>query len=415
MKYKEGFSREFVVDTIRCESADAVLDPFAGIGTTPLVAAGLGLDAMGIEIMPVGIAAASAISTISSNVSSETVQSKTEEMLKYIESGDAVQEEYAFPHVRISENAFSDKTEQDLSRARAFITSQKCKRHRELLDFACMSVLEGISFTRKDGQYLRWDKRSGRSLRSSVDKGYIPTLAEALRIRVKQMLEDSDTLRSLYGACRPKLVNGSSLNVLRDIRSSTYDLVVTSPPYLNRYDYTRTYALELAWLGLGSDGITGLRQRLLSATVENKCKASWLKTVYSNSSDALIKVLNMRAEQSALQEVLATLRQCEEDLSNKSIIRMIDQYFLEMAIIVTELGRIVKKGGVVYMVNDNVQYHGEEVPVDFILSDFAEQSGFFCTDVWMLERGKGNSSQQMAKFGRREMRKCVYRWEKNND
>ena len=28
------------------------------------------------------------------------------------------------------------------------------------------------------------------------------------------------------------------------------------------------------------------------------------------------------------------------------------------------------------MVNDNVQYHGEEVPVDLILSDFAEQSGF---------------------------------------
>ena len=28
------------------------------------------------------------------------------------------------------------------------------------------------------------------------------------------------------------------------------------------------------------------------------------------------------------------------------------------------------------MVNDNVQYHGEEIPVDLILSDFAEQSGF---------------------------------------
>ena len=31
------------------------------------------------------------------------------------------------------------------------------------------------------------------------------------------------------------------------------------------------------------------------------------------------------------------------------------------------------------MVNDNVQYHGEEVPVDLILSDYAEQSGFTCT------------------------------------
>jgi DNA modification methylase len=28
-----------------------------------------------------------------------------------------------------------------------------------------------------------------------------------------------------------------------------YDAIITSPPYCNRYDYTRTYALELALLG----------------------------------------------------------------------------------------------------------------------------------------------------------------------
>ena len=66
------------------------------------------------------------------------------------------------------------------------------------------------------------------------------------------------------------------------------------------------------------------------------------------------------------------------------------------------------------MINDNVQYHGEEVPVDLILSDFAEQSGFRCAAIWMLKQGKGNSSQQMGKFGRREIRKCVYWWVKTN-
>ena len=62
------------------------------------------------------------------------------------------------------------------------------------------------------------------------------------------------------------------------------------------------------------------------------------------------------------------------------------------------------------MVNDNVRYHGEEAPVDLILSDFAEQSGFRCATIWTLQRGKGNSSQQMGRFGRREIRKCVYHW-----
>ena len=83
-----------------------------------------------------------------------------------------------------------------------------------------------------------------------------------------------------------------------------------------------------------------------------------------------------------------------------------------MSLIVAELGRLVRPGGKVVMVNDNVQYHGEEVPVDLILSDYAEQSGFTCNKIWTLERGKGNSSQQMGRFGRCELRKCVYFWER---
>ena len=64
------------------------------------------------------------------------------------------------------------------------------------------------------------------------------------------------------------------------------------------------------------------------------------------------------------------------------------------------------------MVADNVRYHGEEAPVDLILSDFAEQAGFRCEAIWTLNRGKGNSSQQMGRFGRQELRKCIYHWVK---
>ena len=117
-------------------------------------------------------------------------------------------------------------------------------------------------------------------------------------------------------------------------------------------------------------------------------------------------------QQAALQEVLAVLRACAAELSNRNVIALLENYFTEMAVIVRELGRVVRAGGRVFMVNDNVRYHGEEVPVDLILSDFAEQCGFRCAAIWMLQRGKGNSSQQMGRFGRREIRKCVYEWVK---
>ena len=36
----------------------------------------------------------------------------------------------------------------------------------------------------------------------------------------------------------------------------------------------------------------------------------------------------------------------------------------------------------------------------------------FKISTWTLGRGKGNSSQQMGNYGRSELRKCVYVWEK---
>lgn len=81
-----------------------------------------------------------------------------------------------------------------------------------------------------------------------------------------------------------------------------------------------------------------------------------------------------------------------------------------MAVIIAELARVTRPGGAVIMANDNVQYHGEEAPVDLILSAIAEACGFACEEIGALPRGKGNASQQMGRFGRHELRKCVYRW-----
>jgi hypothetical protein len=99
-------------------------------------------------------------------------------------------------------------------------------------------------------------------------------------------------------------------------------------------------------------------------------------------------------------------------LSNPNVPGLVANYFLEMAQVVFELARVLKPGGHLVMVNDNVRYHGEEVPVDLILSDFAESAGLTVEKIWVLPRGKGNSSQQMGRWGRQELRKCVYLWKK---
>ena len=314
--------------------------------------------------------------------------------------------------MRITESAFPVATERDIGKAREFIAGMDDRATKTLINLGCMSVLEAVSYTRKDGQYLRWDTRSGRRLRTGMDKGLIPSFSGALDSRLSEMANDFNAVKQIFGGGRPSFRAGSSLDLLKKLPDAAFDLVITSPPYANRYDYTRTYALELAWLGLDRDAFASLRQDLLSATVENKSKLKLLHAVYGDRPKSLEHALASYRRQAALHEVLHILRGHVDELGNRHVIRLLEGYFLEMAVIVAELGRVVRPGGCVIMVNDNVQYHGEEVPVDFILSDFAEQSGFACTDIWTLARGKGNASQQMGRFGRREIRKCVYRWER---
>ena len=415
MKYKEGFSQALVERLLDEFRPSAILDPFAGIGTTPLIAAGRGLSATGIEIMPVGVLVGNGIAQAANGLSRERLEQSGDELLNAVKSGDDAPSEYEFRHVRITEAAFPEETEAAIARARRFIANISDSSVRNLLDLACMTVLEDVSYTRKDGQYLRWDYRSGRTLRSRVDKGPILSFDHALGARLFEMAQDIEPLKVSYGRGYPELIIGSSLELMRSLPEAGFDMVITSPPYANRYDYTRTYALELAWLGYEQDDFLALRQSMLSATVENRSKREWLKEVYQEDSELLNHAFRMYDEQGAIHEALTILRERIEELGNRHVIRLIEGYFLEMAVIVAELGRILRPGGVVIMVNDNVQYHGEEIPVDMILSDFAEQSGFRCEKIWTLPRGKGNSSQQMRRFGRREIRKCVYQWARSND
>ncbi len=188
----------------------------------------------------------------------------------------------------------------------------------------------------------------------------------------------------------------------------TYDAIITSPPYCNRYDYTRTYALELALIGTDEKGIAKLRQELISCTVENRAK-DLLKI-----NPRWTHAIGVADEQRLLQSILKYLdnQKLKGLLNNNGIPRMVKGYFYEMACVISECGRVLKHNAPLFMVNDNVRYAGAGISVDMILSSFAENLGFRVENILVLPNGKGNSSQQMGEHGRKELRKCVYVWRK---
>jgi len=90
---------------------------------------------------------------------------------------------------------------------------------------------------------------------------------------------------------------------------------------------------------------------------------------------------------------------------------MLTAYFVDMDMVIREWGRVLAPRAQVAMVVDNVRFAGEMIPVDLILSEMAEQYGFNTEDI-IITRYKGNSSQQMGRYGRVPVRESVVIWRK---
>lgn len=426
-KYKEGFSATLVREILSEHAKPGVLlDPFAGLGTSLFVGRSLGWDAIGIELLPVGFNAIEA--RLASEVIKKTTFKKHLDAIESLCFEDLYDVKHALKHIPITDGAFPKKTENAIAGFRSYCAKQIRQPHlRRLFDFAAFSILESVSYTRKDGQYLRWDYRAQKArTKGRFDKGDIQNFNQAIKQKLKQFyydleIEGKESL--LFDSKQDKvrkgvfdIRKGSCLDLLPLMRDQSVDLVITSPPYCNRYDYTRTYALELVYLNFNADQVKRLRQQMLSCTVENREKSKWLNQVYAQRSNpkTFEKVRSVFCKQTALHEGLNILESLgrQKRLNNANIPNMVKNYFFEMCFVIYELSRILKPGGKMFMVNDNVRYAGEEIPVDLILSDFARKFGLSVNHIWTLGRGKGNSSQQMGLHGRTELRKCIYVWHK---
>lgn len=434
LKYKEGFSANLVdtlLNDMGAEPGDTILDPFMGSGTTALVCQMRGINSIGYDIMP--------LAEVSIRAKSNVVRYDTAEIQRMIEELSALElpanYEKKTPSIPITETAYPPFNEKFIQFATEWIQeSGYSEEAKSLFTLCTVNSLERCSYTEKSGQYLSWDSRAQKVIDTNtarigagkrpLAKHYcrkeIENIQSAMLEELRHMLSDIRTIQAdAKGVPAAKIdyKQGSVLFELPQLEDDCLKGVVTSPPYCNRYDYTRTYALELVYLGADDRAIKQMRQALLSCTVESKSKIDILQDYYASIGeierfDAICAVIHKNA---ALREIRTALEKRREhgDLNNTGVIRMVEGYFTELAFIYAELYRVCKDGAMVAFVNDNVRYGGEVIPVDFISTNLAEEFGFTPVKVYCLRQQKGNSSQQMKKFGRVALRKSVTIWKKS--
>jgi len=380
-KYKEGFSRQLVVELVKqfgLEKGDLVLDPFAGCGTTLLTCKELGLRSIGFDVLSISVFMASVKLTDWPDL--DTLLAATDRLL----SIPFRPPKTSFPDVRIIHLAFRKETQAQLLFYREEIEKFESPV-RDFLMLGLLSILESVSSTSKDGQFLRLVKRNIRPIK------------DTLRSLLKLMINDLSLRQQVLfkaGKAKATVLEGDARNqcLRRQLRGKV-SAVITSPPYLNRYDYSRTYALELCLLSVKShQEMVKVRHSLLRSHIESR----------EHSERAL--------SMPALDEILAGL--ARQKLNNERMPIMVQGYFEDMNLVIRNMAGCLKPGGRVALVVANAQFAGESVPTDLMLSELAEGHGFQTEAIWVT-RFKGNSSQQMARYGRRPVRESIAFWRKD--
>lgn len=365
--YKEGFSPSFVNDFITQYSNDkdsVVFDPFGGVGTTGLEAIKMGHNAYLMDVNPLGIFA--------SKVKTSHYNSTEIDNIKYLMLKLKSIERY---QIKVSVNNdtvikyFDAITWDSLLQIKSFISDIDDEKSRNLFSLALLSLIDDISTHHKNGNGVK-------------KKRILPEENDFLRLRDKvidkiQMYIDDIIGTTIIGDCT--IYNQSNLNDYKLPRKA--DIVLTSPPYANCFDYSKVYLTEL-WVGgffsQKKDQIA-FRENSVISHVHYRWNPRNEEYGARIINDIVIPILS------------------NEKLWSNNIIPMLKGYFSDMGKFLRNLSKNLSEGATVGIVVGNSVYGGTPIATDIILTKQAEDIGFECQKI-KIYRKVIASSQQMVRL-----------------
>lgn len=212
---------------------DYVLDPFCGGGTALLESILMGRPAIGVD----NNAVATLISRAKTATYTKTDIKELEIFLSKLSTGKLITNavEPLIPDYNNRDYWFDQAAIEDLGRLR-WIIDQLPEPLQSFALAAFSAIIVRVSHQDSDTRYAR------------IDREYKPGSAVTFfQQRLAAAIKD---LKEIYKAPKAsaKVYQADSRN-LSFLSSNSIDLVVTSPPYLNAYDYHKYHRHRLHWIG----------------------------------------------------------------------------------------------------------------------------------------------------------------------
>ncbi len=326
--------------------SDLVLDPFAGSGTTLVEAVLQNRHALGIDFDKL-----SQLLCRTKTVNLSHKQITYLHGIKEMIFSDKIVKAASKPDIHNINHWFPEKTINDLLYLREKInqiyTRSKDKKIYNFLLVCFASTIRKCSYADDTSPKPYVSKRFKKN----------PLL---VRETFSKILDSY--LKNMEEYKEKKLGNVSIISEdAREINTHKYDgkvsLAITSPPYINAFDYVRSLRLENAWLGFyGDSTIMNVKRKQVGTEI---------------ISSEIYKKEISKSKNERLNSILSKIYK-----KDKKRAFVVYKFFEDMEKNFIEIRRLLKNNSHYIVVVGDSRIRGIDVPTHEILIDLAEQNGF---------------------------------------
>lgn len=376
--YVQGFSASFVENILNRYKADynapVIHDPFAGCGTVLVQAKRRGLDCHGVELNPL-LHFVSKTKVDHWRVSPSELREAARRVLSDKQGG------YEFPCFLKTREHFAPKVLSGLETIRGAIDREETSSLRDLM-------LLGFSAILVDNSKLKRAPCLGYAPGKTVAPN---NPAVSFDDKISDMADDLTIVQKRRIPASGKCVvhKGNSMTFKH---RQKYDLVITSPPYMNGLDYVMNYKIEMAWLDF-AENAADLKE------VKNSM------VVCDNVSKGLIRDFSRGTERYSNAWIASIKRKIAKNISVRGSYRRTDmpgivhKYFDDMHQVLQQVVGALKRGGRLVMVVGDSLIADCYVPTDLILAYMGREMGL---TVERIEKARERRSGQVRSYRLRE-------------
>jgi DNA modification methylase len=334
------------------QKGQLVLDPFAGSGTTLVEAVLNERNALGVDF--------DKLSQLLCRTKTQKISSRQLSQMPSIGSQLFENDDIpnmANPDIHNLHHWFPPKNIRDLTNLKSAIEinfgTKKDKRIYNFLLVCFASIIKKCSFT-DDTSPKPYVSRRIKKEPAYVKEIFIKTLMSYLK---KMNGYES----RVFGKCH--VISDDARNIHAKQYNGRINLAVTSPPYINAFDYVRSLRLENAWLGYyGDSNILDIKKRQVGT-----------ETISSN-------VYGEGVGNTRYKKLNTILKRIEKQDKKRAFV--VFKFFEDMEKNIKEVHRLLKKKGHYVIVVGDSRIRGINVPTHEILIDIAKINGFGLENIF---------------------------------